>query len=73
MVILRCTICSRESSEELCDFHTMTYERLRETFKRWECAMEITWEGFLEEVKQNSNSGSWAREVAVYILKKEGS
>ena len=70
---MRCAICSKESSDELCDWHSMTYQRLKETFKLWECTMEITWERFLEEVKHIPNSGSWAREVAAYILQKERS
>jgi len=57
---------------EFCKWHKLSYEKLKETFKRWQDALEISWKQFLEEVIKNPNTGEWAREVAAYILKKEG-
>jgi hypothetical protein len=68
---LRCEICSEESSKELCDRHRKAQELLKETFKRWQSAMEISWERYLEEVQINPKTGSWVKEVAKYLLKKE--
>lgn len=46
---------------------------LKETFKRWQSAMEINWERYLEAVRSNPKTGSWVKEVVKYILQKEKS
>jgi len=70
---LRCEICSKEGGKELCERHSRAQELLKETFKRWQSAMEINWERYLEEVRSNPKTGSWVKEVVKYILKKEKS
>jgi len=70
---LRCEICSKESDKELCGRHSRAHELLKETFKRWQSAMEISWERYLEEIRSNPKTGSWVKEVAEYIIKKKKS
>jgi hypothetical protein len=67
---VKCVICGKESCREFCEWHEAANKNLSEKFKDWQNAMEITWEKFLEEVKENPNSGIWAKEVATYILEK---
>lgn len=68
---MKCIICSKQSNGELCEWHSLAYEKLKEAFKLWENATDISWERFLEEVKRNPHTGSWAKEVASHILQKE--
>jgi len=69
----KCVVCSRESDGgDFCRWHKLSYEKLKETFKRWKDSTEIGWKEFLEEILKNPNTGIWVREVATYILKKEG-
>ena len=70
---MKCSICGRHviPGGNLCDRHFAAYNNLVKTFKRWKGSMKIGWEEYLRAVKDNPNTGLWAREVAIHLLKEK--
>lgn len=68
----RCDLCPRPRAEggQLCRYHQLAYDRLKEAFNSWREALEMDWRGFLEEVLKLPELGEWAREVAESLLKR---
>lgn len=68
----RCSLCSRSRAEgsQLCRYHQLAYDRLKEAFNSWREALEIDWSGFLTEVLRLPELGEWAREVAENLLNR---
>ncbi|MFH1328542.1 MAG: hypothetical protein ABIH76_06870 [Candidatus Bathyarchaeota archaeon] len=67
---MKCAICGKTSEGEYCKWHKRAYMSLQEKFKDWQKVLEINWEEFLEEIKNNPNTGTWGKEVATYIIRK---
>jgi len=68
---MRCEICGREASSQLCDSHKKAYENLVEKYKVWKEAADITWTEYLNEILRNPNSGLWVKEVAKQLLSQQ--
>jgi hypothetical protein len=67
---MKCTLCDRQGSGDLCRFHNEARDKLQTAFKAWENAYGgLEWKVFLENVKLNQQTGRWAREVALYMEK----
>lgn len=71
----RCKLCWRTSKEdsEYCYYHHTALENLKDTYWIWRRALDIDWKIFLEEVSERSETGAWAREVAVSLLREKSS
>ncbi len=66
----RCVLCRREkmSNVEYCQYHLLALENLKRSYLRWNDALEIDWVGFLREVFERPETGTWARNVALREL-----
>ena len=71
---MQCPLCNRPitENEALCTYHQKAYLNLREKYDQWKTALGIGWTEYLREVADNPNTGEWVREVAQYLLQKEG-
>jgi len=69
---LKCKICSREAQDKgYCQLHLKAYQNIVEKYKVWQKASEVSWKDYLIEIQKNSLTGSWAKEVAGYLLQKD--
>jgi hypothetical protein len=40
-------------------------------YETWKQAMDISWKEYLNEIAENPYTGSWAKEVARHLSRKE--
>jgi len=71
--MLKCKICEREAANEYCELHEKARENVVQRFEIWKEAMDISWREYLNEVAENPYTGSWAKEVATHLSRKEES
>jgi hypothetical protein len=65
---LKCQVCGREASEDLCRYHSATKEKIEAAYPLWVKAYgRIEWKEFLGSVKRNVQTGRWAKETAEYL------
>lgn len=71
----RCKLCNLRcyAESEYCRYHGMANKNLEAAYEVWEKATNIGWSDFLNEVLERSEMGSWARDVAKYLLGLESS
>jgi len=70
---LKCKVCYREAGErDFCLVHLKAYENIVRKYDFWRKASKISWKEYLSEIKQNSLTGEWAKEVASYLISNEG-
>ncbi len=67
---MKCKICGREAKKDYCKFHEIAYRNIEEKFPAWEKAMDASWKEYLKELVVNSFTGTWAKEVAEDLLKR---
>jgi len=65
---MKCRICDRKSTGELCELHEEACTNLQKKYESWERALEISWDEYLEEMQTNPYAGLWVKEVARYLL-----
>ena len=65
---MSCEICGRKTKSRFCERHEGAYRSLLRTYDEWREAMNISWEDYLKEIKDNPYTGKWAKEVAGYLL-----
>jgi hypothetical protein len=66
-------VCYREAGErDFCLVHLKAYENIVRKYDFWRKASKISWKEYLSEIKQNSLTGEWAKEVASYLVSNEG-
>lgn len=68
---MKCEICDREAKDKYCELHERAYKSVVKKYEGWKEAMEISWKEYLNEVAKNPYTGSWAKEVAEQLIKKE--
>ena len=70
-----CRICGRNSSEEdLCGYHSTAYTSLKSAFEKWAAAIEgLTWEKYIDSVRELENTGQWIREIIDDIRSQDDS
>lgn len=71
--MVTCLLCKRESSppSSFCKNHLMAKKSLESAYKRWDEGYGgLTWKEYLQNVKQNSETGQWAKEVAEALAKE---
>jgi hypothetical protein len=69
--MVKCKICEREADNEYCELHEKAHQNVVQRYDIWKDAMDISWKEYLNEVAANSNTGSWAKEVAKHLSQKE--
>jgi hypothetical protein len=66
-------VCDREAGKkDFCLLHLKAYENILEKYDFWTKALQISWKEYLSEIQKNSLTGEWAKEVANYLINKEG-
>lgn len=60
----------REEDSEYCLYHYIAYKNLEEAYETWKKALDIEWNDFLRDASEKSETGIWAREVAVSLLNR---
>jgi hypothetical protein len=69
---VNCKLCRREVHKYgFCLYHSKAYKNIREKFRVWEKASNVSWTEYLVEVQKNSLTGAWAKEVANYLIEEE--
>ena len=68
---MKCKICEREAANEYCELHNKAHENVVERYGIWKEAMDISWKEYLNEIAENPYTGSWAKEVARHLSRKE--
>lgn len=67
----KCALCDGDrSSQEYCVYHSKAFENISATYKIWKGALDLSWKEYLIKISEMSETGSWAREVALYESKK---
>lgn len=62
---MKCLLCSREATTEMCRYHQAAKEKLELTYSLWMRAYgSIGWKEYLDRVITNAQTGQWAKEVA---------
>jgi hypothetical protein len=51
-------------------FHERARENIERSYAVWKKGLNIAWEDYLKEIKQNCLTGEWAKEVAEYLSRK---
>jgi len=71
----RCVICTNlvADGQTLCPYHLRAYANLREKYEYWKAVLGLSWDEYLREIAENSNSGGWVKELCLHLLKKEDS
>jgi hypothetical protein len=73
---MSCAICDGERTRHsiFCKNHLKAYKNIVDTYKEWVKAYDgIEEANYLNQVYTNPFTGQWAKEVALYLLKKGGS
>ena len=68
---MKCRICNREAAEKYCELHEKAYRNVVQKYEDWRKAMDISWKEYLNEIMKNPYMGSWAKEVAEQLMRKE--
>lgn len=65
-----CIICGRKLSErsDLCEYHRMAKRNIERGYGRWKQALDIPYEEYLQELRENEETGRWIKDVADAIL-----
>ncbi len=61
----------QKSQNKYCELHEKAYANIMQKFEIWKNAAGISWEQYLNELKENSLTGVWAKEVAENLLKEK--
>ncbi len=69
--MVKCKICERKAVNEYCELHERAHENVVQRYEIWKEAMDISWKEYLNEVAENPYTGSWAKEVARHLSRKE--
>ena len=59
----------REGDSDYCAFHREALGNLEEAYEVWRKALKIEWKEFIELAVERPETGQWAKEVAIYILR----
>jgi len=65
---MKCPICGREASGNLCMYHLAAKSKVDEAYPKWIKAYGgIEWNEYLDNVKRNVQTGQWAKEIAEFL------
>ncbi|HEV2137944.1 MAG TPA: hypothetical protein VGR53_03815 [Nitrososphaerales archaeon] len=62
---MKCRLCGREATADLCPYHQAAKEKVEAEYALWENAYgKLEWKDYLDSVKHNPQTGQWAKEIA---------
>lgn len=66
-----CRLCEmrREGDSDYCAYHREALGNLEKAYEVWRKALKIEWKEFLELASDRLETGQWAREVAIDLLR----
>lgn len=65
---MKCLVCGRDASGDLCRHHAEAKEKLQAAYPRWvEAYGGMGWTEYLDNVKRNVQTGQWAKETAEFL------
>jgi hypothetical protein len=65
---MKCPICGREATSDLCVYHSEARDRVQTAYPLWAKAYgRMEWKDYLDNVKRNVQTGSWAKEIAEFL------
>ena len=66
---MKCLLCGRAATVELCRYHQEAREAVEAAYPRWrEAYGELGRKAYLDRVITNGQSGQWAKEVARLLV-----
>lgn len=68
-----CRLCERECapSSNFCEYHLGAKKSIESAYRQWnEAYGGISWKDYLQKVRQNPETGQWAKEVAELLSKE---
>ncbi len=72
-IVLKCKVCNRVTDrEDFCVLHLKANKNVTENYEVWKKALGLSWIEYLHEIRKNSLTGEWAKEVAKYLIEDEG-
>jgi hypothetical protein len=71
-IALKCKVCYRLIDRgDFCAFHLKAYKNITVRYQVWNKALGLSWIEYLYEIRKNSLTGEWAKEVAKYLIDDE--
>lgn len=72
---MQCDICGRAADDSIgyCAYHKVAHDKVKEAFKVWEIALEITWDDYLTRIFEEDGTGRWAKEVVEHLMQQNDS
>jgi hypothetical protein len=67
-----CRLCKREPvpQTDLCKYHLNAKRNVESGYKQWsEAYGAITWDEYLQKIRDSAETGQWAKEVAELLSK----
>lgn len=62
---MKCIVCNREAGSDLCRYHKAAKDEVLRVYPIWVKAYgELEWKAYLDNVKRNTQTGHWAKEIA---------
>ena len=69
---MNCRVCGQQAQEtEYCSIHSKAHANVVNSYAAWKKGLNISWDDYLKEIKENPLTGEWAKQVATYLLKNE--
>ena len=71
---MKCRLCQREAKETsgFCGRHLVAEEMLRDNYEKWRSAYgALSWEEYLDRVKQLKGTGRWVKEVIEFEKRED--
>ncbi len=68
----KCILCSRRAQKDnLCNYHLMALNKLRDSYEVWKEVLGISWNDYLGKLLKLKSTGVWIKELAQYISRSE--
>ncbi len=67
-----CRICGREPVDgRYCRYHRVAFDNLREKYAVWKEAAGVSWDDYLERLRQNPETGRWVLELIEDLMTED--
>lgn len=71
---VKCSLCNRIATNNksmMCFYHTLAFDKLRNTYDIWKHKERISWVAYLEKILKLKSIGIWVKEVANYLRRNK--
>lgn len=70
-----CSICGRVvvDGSVFCHYHEEALDNIRSSYENWRKASDVSWEEYIQLLRQIDETGRWVREVAEEIKLEDDS